>query len=484
MSEEPVLPAKTGIAPQKVLGIFALAMINVAAVLSIRNFPSMAEFGWSCIGWYIIGTILFLIPLSLAGAELATMLSDKGGGVYAWCKEAFGEKGGFIAIFCEWSNNLVWFPTVLAFIASTLAFALSPALGSNAIYLFVVMMIAFWGTTAIAYFGENVSSKFQNYGVILGSIIPSVLIIGLGIYWIVSGAPIVLPPFSPDQIVPDFNLSTLPFFATVILLFAGMEMAGFHALETRNPSTDYPKAMAISAIIIFACTVLATLAIAFVIPASDLSLAAGVMQAIQYFFNALNIPGAVAPMAVLITIGGVVSLAAWLIGPAKGLGVVAEGGSLPPLFNRTNKYGSPVAVLVIQALIGTVISLLYVFLPSVNQAYWILSAMTVELLCIVYLLVFASLIRLRYTRPDALRPFRIPGGIPGIWLIGGMGAFGVIFSFIVGLMPTGDFTSSQAVSYVAGVLFGTFLLAVPPLIFLKLKKPGWVERGTPQEESK
>jgi amino acid transporter len=484
MSEEPVLPAKTGIAPQKVLGIFALAMINVAAVLSIRNFPSMAEFGWSCIGWYIIGTILFLIPLSLAGAELATMLSDKGGGVYAWCKEAFGEKGGFIAIFCEWSNNLVWFPTVLAFIASTLAFAISPALGSNAIYLFVVMMIAFWGTTAIAYFGENVSSKFQNYGVILGSIIPSVLIIGLGISWIVSGAPIVLPPFSPDQIVPDFNLSTLPFFATVILLFAGMEMAGFHALETRNPSTDYPKAMAISAIIIFACTVLATLAIAFVIPASDLSLAAGVMQAIQYFFNALNIPGAVAPMAVLITIGGVVSLAAWLIGPAKGLGVVAEGGSLPPIFNRTNKYGSPVAVLVIQALIGTVISLLYVFLPSVNQAYWILSAMTVELLCIVYLLVFASLIRLRYTRPDALRPFRIPGGIPGIWLIGGMGAFGVIFSFIVGLMPTGDFTSSQAVSYVAGVLFGTFLLAVPPLIFLKLKKPGWVERGTPQEESK
>jgi amino acid transporter len=432
----------------------------------------------------MIGTVLFLIPLSLAGAELATMLADRGGGVYAWCKEAFGEKGGFVAIFCEWSNNLVWFPTVLAFIASTLAFAISPALGSNPLYLFVVMMIAFWGTTAIAYFGENVSTKFQNYGVILGSIIPSVLIIGLGVYWIMSGAPIVLPPFSVEEIVPDFNLSTLPFFATVILLFAGMEMAGFHALETRNPGTDYPKAMAISAIIIFACTVMATLAIAFVIPADELSLAAGVMQAIEYFFEALHIPEAIAPMAILITIGGVVSLAAWLIGPAKGLGVVAEEGNLPPAFNRTNKYGSPVAVLMIQAIIGTVISLLYVFLPSVNQAYWILSAMTVELLCIVYLLVFAALIKLRYSKPDAARPFKIPGGIPGIWLIGGMGAFGVIFSFIVGLMPTGDFTSSQALSYVAGVLFGTFLLAVPPLIFLKLKKPGWAGRGTAKEESR
>ena len=42
-----------GVTPPKILGIFALAMINVAAVLSIRNFPSMAEFGGSCIGWKV-----------------------------------------------------------------------------------------------------------------------------------------------------------------------------------------------------------------------------------------------------------------------------------------------------------------------------------------------------------------------------------------------------------------------------------------------
>jgi amino acid transporter len=474
MSDE-TATKKPAIAPQKVLGIFALAMINVAAVLSIRNFPSMAEYGWSCIGWYIIGTVMFLIPLSLAGAELATMLSDKGGGVYAWCKEAFGTEGGFIAIFCEWSNNLVWFPTVLSFIAMTLAFALSAALMTNALYLFVVMMVAFWGTTAVAYFGEDISTKFQNLGVILGSIIPSILIIALGVYWFVSGAKIVLPPFTPSQIVPTFDLSTFPYFATVILLFAGMEMAGFHALETRNPARDYPRAMALSAVLIFVCTVLATLAIAFVIPASNLNLAGGVMQAIQYFFSALQIPWAVAPMAILVTIGGVVSLTAWLIGPAKGLGVVAEHGNLPPLFNKTNKYGSPVAVLVIQAVIGSFVSLLYVFLPSVNQAYWVLTAITVELLCIVYLLVFASLIKLRYTKPDAPRPFKIPGGMPGIWIIGGMGIVGVLLAAVAGFIPTSSTTPIQTVEYVVGLFIGTFLLAVPPLIFLKMKKPGWVE---------
>jgi len=455
---------------KKILGVFTLAMINVAAVLSIRNFPSMAIYGWSCIGWYIIGTILFLIPISLAGAELATGWPE-GGGVYAWVKQAFGEKGGFVAIFCEWSNNLVWFPTVLAFIASTLAFAITPDLATNPYYMFGVMMIAFWGTTCIACFGEEASTKFSNVGVILGSILPAVIIIFFAIAAIAMGVTTVLPPFSWSEVVPEINLATIPFFATVILLFAGMEMAGFHALEVRNPQKDFPRAMFFSAILIFILTVLGTLAIAFVIPESELSLASGVMQAIQYFFTAAGIPWLIAPMAVLITIGGVVLLAAWLIGPAKGLGVVAEEGNMPPLFNRTNKYGAPVTVLLIQAAIGTIISLLYVFLPSVNQAYWILSAMTVELLCIVYVLVFLALIRLRYSQPKTPRAFTIPGGLPGVWLVGGLGAFGVIFTFIVGLLPPDYFISTWG--YVFAVLFGTFILAVPPLIFLAMKKPEW-----------
>ncbi len=462
---------------KKFLGVFALVMINVAAVLSIRNFPSMAEYGWSSIGWYIIGTILFLIPISLAGAELATGWPE-GGGIYAWVKAAFGDKGGFTALFCEWSNNLVWFPTVLSFIASTLAFALTPDLAGNSLYMFSVMMIAFWGTTLIAYFGSEISTKFSNVGVILGSIIPAILIILLGIWWLVSGAALVIPAFTPDAILPEINLDTLPFFSTIILLFAGMEMAGFHALETRNPQKDYPVAMAISAVIIFLCTVFATLAIAFVIPASELNLASGVMQAIQYFFNAAGLGAFVGPMALLVTIGGVVSLAAWLIGPAQGLGVVAEEGNMPPIFDRTNKYGAPVAILVIQALIGSVISLLYVFLPSVNQAYWILSAMTTELLCIVYFFVFAALIKLRYSRPEVSRPFTIPGGMAGVWIVGGLGLFGVVFAFFVGLMPPSFFNNAPA--YIGSVLLGTFLLAVPPMIFLKFKNPSWGRGNAPR----
>ena len=464
----------------KTLGIFALAMINVAAVLSLRNYPSMAVYGWSSIGWYILGTLTFLLPLTLAGAELATGW-PKGGGVYAWVKEAFGDKSGFIAIFCEWSNNLVWFPTVLAFIASTFAYALNPALANNGIYMFVVMLIAFWGTTLVAFLGEKASSRFTSFGVIAGSIIPAILIIVLGVAYVFTGKPMQLPPLTLAATVPTINLSTLPFIATVVLLFAGMEMAGFHALEVRNPQKDFPRGMLISALIIFVLTVLGTLAIAFVVPVSQLNLAAGLMQAFQAFLTAFGLDALLGPLAILVAVGGIALLASWLIGPALGLGVVADEGLMPRLFSRRNKAGSPTGVLILQAVIGTIISLLYVFIPSVSNAYWVLSALTVLLLCIVYMFVFAALIKLRYSQPDVPRAFTIPGGKAGVWLVGGVGFGATAFTFFVSTLPTGGINLG-ILPYMAIMLIGTAILALPPLVFMKMKKPGWKPTQPPPAE--
>lgn len=459
----------------KALGVFALAMINVAAVLSLRNYPSMATYGWSSIGWYVIGTISFLIPLTLAGAELATGW-PQGGGVYAWVREAFGETAGFIAVFCEWSNNLVWFPTVLAFIASTFAYVLNPNLASNNLFMFVFMMIAFWGTTFISLMGEKVSSRFGSFGVIAGSIIPAVLIIVLGVIYASSDKPMALPSFSLAATVPTINISTLPFIATVVLLFAGMEMAGFHALEVRNPQRDFPKAMAVSSIIIFILTVLGTLAIAIVVPVNQLSLAAGLMQAFQAFLDAFNLTWLLAPLALLVTLGGLANLASWLAGPALGLGVVAARGNMPPFFAKTNKNGAPTGVLILQAAIGTLVSMLYLFIPSISAAYWILSAMTVLLLCIVYLFVFSALIKLRYSQPDTHRAFKIPGGTAGVWIVGGVGFLACLLTLIVSLLPPGNYETMSPIAYAIVMLLGTAVLALPPLVFLRLKKPGWMQK--------
>jgi glutamate:GABA antiporter len=460
--------------PAKTLGIFALAMINVAAVLSLRNFPSMAEYGWSSVGWYLIGTILFLIPLSLAGAELATGW-PKGGGVFAWVREAFGERWGFLAVWCEWSENLVWFPTVLSFIAATFAYCINPTLGSDPWFLFFVMLGVFWGITILNFFGARASSIFGTIGVIAGTIIPTILLIALSIFYITTGKPMQIE-FTPAALLPDVNLGTLPFIATVILLFAGMEMAGYHAMETRNPKRDFPRAIFLAALIIFVSTVIGTLAIAFVVPSTQINLAAGLMQAFVEFFNVFNMGWMIGPIAFLTAFGALALLSTWVLGPAKGLGEVAARGNLPPIFQKDNRFGAPVAVLVIQAVIGSLFSLLFIFLPSVSGAYWILSAMTVEVLCIMYILIFAAVIRLRYTQPDTPRAYKIPGGKAGIWIIAGAGLLACLFTFIIGLFPPSTIKTGDVTLYFVIISVGTILLVCPPFIFLLFKRKSWLKK--------
>ena len=103
------------------LGVFILAMLTFSVIASLRGLPSMAEYGLSSTFYYLLVAIVFFIPVSLISAELATGWPKKGG-IYLWVKEAFGQRWGFFAIWLQWIQNVVWYPTVLAFAAGALAF--------------------------------------------------------------------------------------------------------------------------------------------------------------------------------------------------------------------------------------------------------------------------------------------------------------------------------------------------------------------------
>jgi len=104
------------------LGVFTLAIMNVTAVVSLRGLPAEAEYGLSSAFYYLFAAIVFLIPTSLVAAELAAMFQDKQGGVFRWVGEAYGKKFGFLAIFLQWVESTIWYPTVLTFGAVALAF--------------------------------------------------------------------------------------------------------------------------------------------------------------------------------------------------------------------------------------------------------------------------------------------------------------------------------------------------------------------------
>ena len=71
---------KTGTAAK--IGVMTLAIMNVAAVVSLRGLPAEAEYGLSSAFYYLFAAIVFLIPTSLVAAELAAMFSNKEGGVF------------------------------------------------------------------------------------------------------------------------------------------------------------------------------------------------------------------------------------------------------------------------------------------------------------------------------------------------------------------------------------------------------------------
>lgn len=456
------------------LGVLSLAMINIAAMVSPRNLPMMAEYGWSLIFFVLLAVVLFLIPVSLAIAELATAWPRRGG-VFPWVREAFKGRMGFLAVWCDWSENLAWFPTVLAFTAASLAYAIDPGLANDKWFLVGVMLVVFWGSTLIAFKGVGATSIVGSVGTILGAIVPAILVIVLGLAFVVDGNPSEIP-FSTGALFPDLGLTNLVFLAGAILMFAGMEVAGFHADQSPRPGRDFPRAILLAAVVMVAFTIFGSLALAVVVPQGQISLVGGVMQAFQAVFDALGVGWLLVPTAILVAIGGVAHMIPWIMGPATGLGEVARAGELPPALGKENRAGVPVRIMLLQGVGTTIFTLLFLFVPSVSTSYWILSVLTAQVIVIMYALIFAAVLRLRYTRPDVHRPFRIPGGTVGVWVTAGVGLFGCAATFVLGFVPPDQLKTGNPWLYVGGIALGLAVLALPPFL-IKPRPPAPIDEA-------
>lgn len=142
------------------LGVFTLAIMNVTAVVSLRGLPAEAVYGMSSAFYYLFAAIVFLIPTSLVAAELAAMFQDKQGGVFRWVGEAYGKKLGFLAIWVQWIESTIWYPTVLTFGAVSIAFigmndVHDMSLANNKYYTLVVVLIIYWLATFISLKGMS-----------------------------------------------------------------------------------------------------------------------------------------------------------------------------------------------------------------------------------------------------------------------------------------------------------------------------------------
>jgi putative glutamate/gamma-aminobutyrate antiporter len=453
----------------KVLSVFTLMMINVIAVDSLRTLPISAEYGSSLIFYYVVAAVCFFIPTALVTAELATGWPNTGG-AYVWVTKAFGPKIGFLTIWLQWIYNVVWYPTILAFLAGTFAALIDPSLATNTTYTLSVILILFWASTFLSCMGLQISSRFSVVGAVVGTMIPMLVIVSLGILWVEHGHLSKIH-FDRADLFPHLNnVNNLGYLVAVLFGLMGMEMSAVHAGDVKNPQKDYPKALLYSSLIILVTLIGGSLAIAVVIPPSQISLVSSLVDAYAIFFKTYHLVWAVPAMVAMIFISGLANMSAWVIGPTRGLWVAAEEGNVPKYFAKLNKHGMPARILILQAVIVTLLCAVFLLMPSVNSSYWILTALTSQLALLFYIFMFAAVVRLRYRSPEVQRSYKIPGGNWGVWIVAGVGILTSISVILLGFLPPSNLHIASVRTYELILVGGILLFALPPLLIHRNKK--------------
>jgi amino acid transporter len=224
--------------------------------------------------------------------------------------------------------------------------------------------------------------------------------------------------------------------------------------------------------------------VAWVVPVANISLIAGLMQAFTSIFGS-GLLWVVTLMGILLIVGSVGEVIAWVYGPVRGLGRAAAEGMLPPILQKHNDADVPVNLLILQALLISFWGLVFVLLPgNVNSSYWMIFALTTTVYIVMYFLMYLAAIKLRYSKPDVKRPFKIPGGKLGMWITAGWGFAAIAFVFVIALLPPSQasVSSTSVAVFEAFMILGTIGVAVVPLIIYHFRKPGWIPKDTPKEE--
>lgn len=436
--------------------LFSLVLLIVAAIDSIRTLPTTALFGSSLIFFFILSAIFFLIPVAFISAELSSRYPEEGG-IYYWIKHAFGDRIGTLAVWLQWINTMVWYPTMLLFIAGTAAHLIHPSLAVHKWFLLGVALTTFWGLTLLNLKGIQVSARWNAICGTLGTLLPMFILIALGIGWVLMGGPVAIS-FTFSDLIPSFDLTgNGGALVTIMASFLGMELAGVHVSDIENPRKNFPKAIGFSVAILLGTLILGALAVAIVVPQQEIRFVDGVMQTFTTFFNAFHIPFLVPVLALLIMVGSIGGSVNWLLSPAKGLLQAAEQGFLPDYFVVKNKNGVSVRILMAQAILVTLFCCAIQLVPSVNTFYWFLMALSTGLYMMMYILLFLAAIKLRRTENS----YQIPLGMRTLSCLAGL--TGSIITIIVGFQPSPDVIIQNKLSYAAMIGLGFLILVAPVL---------------------
>jgi glutamate:GABA antiporter len=467
----PVRPAARRPAP-RFISWTALALLTVGSVGYLGSAPALAVFGLASVFLYVLPAFVFLVPVSLVAAELA---SGWPGGVYNWVREGLSAPMGLLAVWCQFAQTIFYYPALLAYVAGTLAYVFDPGLAANGVYTAVVIIVLFWGGVLVVSRGQALVARLGSGGTLLGTLIPAAILVALGIAYLVQPNHSAAPMTARHLLPAWTGLASIVLVVNSFFTYAGVEVNAVHVDELRNPGREYPRSIFVAMALILAVFIGPTLAISWVIPSAQISFTAGVMQAFDSLFTHFGVGFAVPLIAIALAVGALAGMIAWLDGPSEGLlRIGREQGFLPPYFQKVDSHGIEVRIIAAQGVVITLIALLYAFIPSVSHAYWIFAAMATQVYLIMYVLMFIAAVRLRRSQPDHPRGYRAPA----LGLLCLLGAVSSVAAVVIGFIPPSQFGHSNPLTYGVLILAGILAIGIlPPLLMDRLRKPAWKTAG-------
>src|SRR3989339_877380 len=284
------------------VGIFALTMLITGAVYGAGSLPSMAIFGPQLIFFFVLATILFLLPSGLISAELSSQFKRESG-VYIWADSAFGKSFAAFAIWLQWINTIVFLPTCLTTVVGTICYLFDPGLIQHPAFVVTASLGCFWILTWMNLKGIKQSSRIAALAVFGGMIVPMALITGLTVAWFVLGKPMAIH-FTAHSMAPHLGSSNAwVSIIAIITSFSGIELASVHGEKIRNARLVIPPALILSVVLIIVTFGFGSLSIALVVPHQSMSFVAGTMQAFSALCDGLHVPWMVNVIGVLMLLG-------------------------------------------------------------------------------------------------------------------------------------------------------------------------------------
>ena len=404
----------------KKIPLGAFIGMTCAFVASVRNIPDVAAAGWTMAFYMLIAVLFYALPVSLISGEFAGMFRGDGG-PELWVTSSLGEKWGFVASWMLWVQMFPGMVMIASVLAPMLSGAVGkPELAQDNVFTLVCILAVYWAVTLLN-FKFDMAKIGGRIGVWFGLYVPMVVLFALGVAAFAKtglNPKSALGAFEPARLAADRETaSSLRFLVPIMAIFTGIEMSSVYITRLENPTKNYFRGVTAALVFVAVFNVLNGFLLANAVE-GELELD-NIAQGVAVYCKILGLPPITVNIFCLMAfIGVAVQLSAWATGPSKTITASARRGLCPPRFGfwKTNGHDVSVNVLLTQAAVISVFALSFLLVPVMNEAFLLLVGTTMVIYSIVYLIMGAGILKLRMSRPELSRPFRV-GGTKGDTMI-------------------------------------------------------------------